>query len=126
AAVDAVERYAALQAEIKELETQLNEAKQTIIDYCQSEDLNRVYGSEYEITYKLVERTGFSEDEVRTILEPDGLWEKVLGFDEKRLKELLADKSTAGEIKKKLESVRRITSTFPQLRLKRRTEEEEE
>ena len=125
AAVDAVERYAALQAEIKELEEQLNEAKKTIIEYCQSEDLNRVFGNEYEITYKLAERTGFSEDEVRTILEPEGLWEKVLGLDQSRLKELLADKSTAEELKKKLESVRRVTSSFPQLRLKKLTEEEE-
>ena len=55
--------------------------------------MNRVFGSDHEITYKLVERTGFSEDEVKAILEPEGLWEKVLAFDPSRLKQLLDDKT---------------------------------
>ncbi|HUT68475.1 MAG TPA: PD-(D/E)XK nuclease family protein [Dehalococcoidales bacterium] len=125
AAIDAVERYAALQAQIKELEKQLEEAKQTIIEYCQAEGLNRVFGSEYEITYKIMERTGFSEDEVRAIMEPEGLWEKVLGLDQSRLKQLLADESTADDIRNKIESLRRVTSAYPQLWLKKRTKEEE-
>jgi RecB family exonuclease len=73
---DAVEKYAELQAKIKELETQLEEIKQTIIEYCQKEGLNRVFGGEHEVTYKLIEKTGFSEDEVKAILEPEGLWER--------------------------------------------------
>ncbi|MBA7662449.1 hypothetical protein ES703_70478 [subsurface metagenome] len=125
AAIDAVERYADLQAQIKELQTQLEEAKQTIIEYCQTEGLNRVFSSEHEITYKLMERTGFSEDEVRAILEPEGLWEKVLGLDQSRLKTLLADKSTTEDIKKRLEALKRVTSAYPQLWLKKSTEEEE-
>ena len=125
AAVDAVERYADLQAQIKELQIQLDEAKQTIMDYCQAEELNRVYGSEHEVTYKLIERTGFTEDEVKAILEREGLWEKVLSLDQSRLKQLLADEETAADIRKKLESLRHIVSTYPQLYLKKRNEEEE-
>jgi RecB family exonuclease len=125
AAADAVERYAALQAQVKELQTQLEEVRQKIVEYCQAEGLNRVFGSEHEITYKLMERTGFSEDEVKAILHPAGLWEKVLGFDQSRLKQLLADKALSAEIKKQLESLQRITSTFPQLWLRKRTGEEE-
>ena len=125
AAVDAVERYAALQAQIKELETQLEEARQTIIEYCKAEGLNRVFGSEYEITYKIMERTGFSEDEVKAILEPEGLWEKVRGFDQSLVKQVLADKAISADIKKKLEALKRITSAFPQLKLRKRSGEEE-
>jgi RecB family exonuclease len=125
AAIDAVERYAALQSQIKELQTQLEEAKQTIIEFCRAEGLNRVFGSEHEATYKLVEKTGFSEDEVKAILEPEGLWGKVLGFDQSLLKQLLADKAIAVDIKKKLESLKRITSTYPQLWLRKRAGEEE-
>ena len=125
AAADAVERYAELETQKKELETQLEEARQTIIKYCQAEGLNRVFGSEHEITYKLTERTGFSEDEVKAILEPEELWEKVLGFDQSLLKTLFADKSIPADIRKKLESLKRITSSFPQLWLRKRTGEEE-
>ena len=87
--------------------------------------LNRVFGSEHEITYRLMERKGFSEDEVKAILEPEGLWNKVLKFDESRLKQLLADKTTAEDIRKQLESLKHITSSYPKLWLKKRAGEEE-
>ncbi|OGO20580.1 MAG: hypothetical protein A2Z15_07060 [Chloroflexi bacterium RBG_16_50_11] len=124
-AADAVERYAALQSQIKELEAELEEIRQTIIDYCQAERLNRVFGGEHEITYKLMEKTGFSEDEVRTVLEPEGLWEKVLGFDQSLLKKLIADKALPAGIRKKIESLKRITSSYPQLWLRQHAGEEE-
>ena len=124
-AADAVERYAELQTQIKELENQLEETRQTIIDYCQAAGLNRVFGSEHEITYKLMEKTGFSEDEIKAILEPQELWEKVLGFDQSLLKKLMADKAISGDIKNKLESLKKIISTYPQLWLRKSTGEEE-
>jgi putative RecB family exonuclease len=125
AAIDAVERYAGLQAQIQELQTQLEEARQAIIEYCQKEGLNRVFGSEHEATYNLTERTGFNEEEVRAVLEPEGLWEKVLGFDPSLLKQLLSDETVPGNIRNKLESLRRITATYPQLRLRKHGGEEE-
>jgi putative RecB family exonuclease len=125
AAIDAVERYAALQAQIKELQTQLDETRQMIIEYCQKEGLNRIFGNTCEVTYKLTERTGFSDEEVRAILEPEGLWEKVLGFEPALLKQLLADETIPRNIRDKIEKLKRITSTYPQLWVKRRSGEEE-
>ena len=125
AAADAVEKYAEIQSQIKELEAQLEDIKQSIIDYCQAEGLNRVYGSEHEITYRLTERTGFNGDEVKAVLEPEGLWEKVLGFDQSLLRKLIADKATPAEIKKKLEELKRVTSSYAQLRVRETGVEEE-
>ncbi len=125
AAADAVERYVGLQALIKDMEAQLEEAKQLIVEYCCQEGLNRVFGGEHEATYKLVERAGFPEDEVMKVLEPLGLWEKVTGLDQSRLKQLLADSSLPGNIRDKIESLKRITSAYPQLWLKRRAGKEE-
>ncbi len=124
AAIDAVERYASLQTQIKELEKQLEEAKQAIINYCQAEGLNRIFGSEHEVTYKLIERTGFNEDEIRDILEPEGLWAHVLSFDHSRLKQLIDNREFARDIRNRLESLKRVISTYPQLRVKRHNEEE--
>ena len=124
-AVDAAERYASLQKEIKELQLQLDEAKQAIIDFCQAEGLNRVFGSEHDITYKLVERTGFNEEEVRALLEQAGLWEKVLGFDQSRVKQLLTDAELDKEIRDKLKALKQVISTHPQLWIARHTNEEE-
>ncbi len=124
AAADAVERYAFLQTQIKELQMQLEEARRMIIDFCQAERLNRVFGSEHEITYKLVERTGFSEDEVRAVLETESLWSKVLSLDQSLLKQLLADEEIAKDIRDKLKELRHVIDTYPQLWVKKRAEEE--
>jgi len=121
---DTVEQYVSLQKEIKELQKNLDELKETIISYCQAEDLNRVYGWENAITYKLVEMTGFSEDEVRALLEPAGLWDRVLNLDQSRLKELLNDEAVAKDIRNKLKTLRQVISTSPRLWVGKRKEEE--
>ena len=125
AAAEAVETYASLHSQIKELETRLEEARQVISDFCQAEGLNRIYGDEHEITYKLIERTGFNEDEVRVLLEPEGLWEQVLGLDQSRVRKLLTDKEIAGGIREKLESLKRVTGSHSQLQIKKRITDEE-
>ena len=121
---DAVEQCVSRQAQIKELQLELDELREMIISYCQAEGINRVYGRENAITYKLLEMTGFSEDEVRALLEPEGLWERVLGFDQARLKRLIADESVAENIRNKLESLRRVISTSPRLWVRKLKEEE--
>jgi putative RecB family exonuclease len=125
AAMDAIETYASLQAQIKELEKKLEEARETIIGYCRAEGLNRLYGTEHEITYKLMEKTGFDGDEVRGLLEPASLWERVLGFDQSLLRQLLADETVPGDIRRAAAALRRVISTYPQLRVKKRSAEEE-
>jgi putative RecB family exonuclease len=121
---EAVERYISLQSQIKELQLQFDEIKQTIIDFCQAEGLNRVYGRENAITYKLVEKTGFSEDEVRALLEPMGLWNRVLGLDQSKLRQLITDETVAEEVRRKLEALKQVISTYPQLWGRKLAEEE--
>jgi RecB family exonuclease len=123
-AAEAVERYVSLQNEIKELQLKFDELKQMLVDFCQAEGLSRVYGREHALTYKLVERAGFSEDEVRTLLEPTGLWGRVLSFDQSKLKELISDEGVAEEVRRKLEALKQIISTHHQLWLRRLAEEE--
>jgi len=124
AVAEAVKHYVSLQSQIKELQTQFEEVKQRLIDFCQTEGLNRVYGREHAITYKLVEKTGFSEDEVKALLEPEGLWHKVLSLDQSRLRQLITDEALAKDIREKLEALRRVVSSYPQLWVRKITEEE--
>ena len=124
AVAEAVKRYVSLQSQIKELQLEFDEIKQMIIDFCQAEGLNRVYGREHAITYKLVEKAGFSEDEVRALLEPEGLWNRVLGLDQSRLRQLVTDEAVAKDIRRKLEALRQVISTHPQLWVRRLIEEE--
>jgi len=124
AVAEAVEGYVSLQAQIKELQSQLEEIRQMIIDFCQAEGLNRVYGTGHAVTYKMMEKTGFSEDEVRALLEPEGLWHRVLGFDQSRLEQLVTDEEVAKNIRNKLEALRQVIASSPRLWVKRLIEEE--
>jgi len=121
-----IEQYASLQAQIKELQKELDELRQRIISYCEAEGLNRVFGPENEITYQPVEMTGFNEEDVRALLEPEGLWEKVIGLDQSRLKQLLNDEAVAQELRDRIQSLRRIISTQQRLWVKKRQDEDKE
>jgi len=124
AVAEVVEHYVSLQNQIKALQLQFDEIKQIIIDFCRAEGLNRVYGREHAITYKLMEKTGFSEDEVRALLEPRGLWNQVLSLDQSRLKQLITDDEVAKDIRGKLEALRQVISTSPRLWARRLIGEE--
>ncbi len=124
AADEAVERYASLQSQVRELQLKLDEIKRMLINYCVANGLNRVYGKEIAITYKLVERAGFSEEEVRKLLEPEGLWSRVLSLNQSKLRQLITDEGTARNIRNELEALRQVISSYPQLWVKRLIEEE--
>ena len=125
-AAEAVNRYSELQAKIKELEAELTGVKQSIVNYCQTQDLNRVFGENCQITYKTVEKTGYNEEDVKGTLEPLGLWQKVLSFDAALLKQLLADGEIPEDTRKKIVSLKKVVSAYPQLWLKHNAADEEE
>ena len=86
--------------------------------------MNRLYGSDYALTYKLVEKSGFSEEEVRALLEPAGLLDRVLSLDSTKLKELITDQSVAQDVREKLAALKQVISSYPQFWPKRLAEEE--
>lgn len=120
---DAVERYAALQGQVKMLESELEGLKQVLIGFCQSEGLGRVYGTEHAVTCRMVARSGFDEDEAKALLEPAGLWQQVLSFDQARLKELIEAGAMPRDIRRKLETMKRVVSNSPRLWVKKIAEE---
>ncbi len=124
AAAESVERYVSLQGQIKELQLELDQLKKMLVDFCQAQGLNRVYGSEHALTYKMMEKAGFSPDEVRALLEPEGLWDRVLGLDQAKLKELITDETVAEDIRRRLEALKQVVASYPQLFPRKLAEEE--
>jgi putative RecB family exonuclease len=123
---EAVERYAALQNQKKELELQMEELRHMICQYCDTYGYQRLFGSDHALSYRIVNRNGFSEEEVKPLLEPAGLWTKVLKFDPSLVKALLEEDTIPPELRQKLEELKHITSAFPMLSIKSLTREETE
>jgi putative RecB family exonuclease len=124
AVTESVERYVALQKEIKGLELELKELKEMITAYCQQRGLKRVFGNSHALTYGVRETTSYNEPEVKALLEPAGLWPRVLGFDQYKLRELIKDETVAQELRQKLSELKQVVSTNPQLWVRRLVEEE--
>ena len=122
---EVVERYAELQSQKREIEARLDELKQMLCNYCETEGFKRLFGQNHAITYRKVERTGFAEESVKELLEPAGLWEKVLKFDPSLLKELLESQDLNAELRKKLESLEQVISSYSMLSTKTLQGEEE-
>ena len=70
--------------------------------------------------------TGFNEDDVRALLEPENLWERVMGLDQSRLKQLLNDEAVAKDIRDRIKSLRQVISTSQRLLVKKRQDEDKE
>jgi len=121
---EAVEKYAATQQRIKEFQAEMDELKGKIVAFCQAEEINRVFGSNNAITYKIVERTGFNAEQVKSLLEPSGLWDTVLSLDTAKLKQLLADDSIPKDIRDGIAVLKEVTSAYPQLWVKKIKDEE--
>jgi RecB family exonuclease len=125
AIADVVERYAALQDEQRLVEAELNELKDLIIQYCKAGELNRVFGQEHAITYKTVERTGYDENKVKAVLEPAGLWDRVLKFDPAMMKALAESSDIPNDVKERLASLVEVVSSYPRLWTKSLKEDRE-
>ena len=77
------------------------------------------------LNYRKVERTGFTEESVKEILEPAGIWLRALKFDSSLVRELLEADDLTPELRKKLESLEQVISSYPMLSIKTLKEEEE-
>lgn len=84
-----VTEYAKLKEEITEREKELKQLAEKIQQYLNQSGLERLFGDTVMITRKMQERTNFDTEKLRSILEPEGLWQEVLMPDPKRLKKLL-------------------------------------
>ncbi|MFC1967818.1 PD-(D/E)XK nuclease family protein [Chloroflexota bacterium] len=110
-----VEQYGLLQEQARQIEAQIDELKQRIVEFCQEKGLNRVFGRGHAVTYKLVDRTGYKEDEVRSLLEPEGLWERVIGLNSPKVNEILKSPEIPEEIRSRLMALRQVISSYPKL-----------
>lgn len=123
---DIIERYAALQDEQKLVEKELNEFKEIIIRYCEAGSINRVFGPQHSITYRVIQRTGYDEGKTKAVLEPAGLWDRVLKFDAAKVAVILKSDDVPAEIKERINSLSEVVSSYPRLWLKESKEDREE
>lgn len=121
---EAVERYVAIKSRIAELELELDELKDQLVIFCESQRLSRLYSPKHALTFRRIERLGFSEAEVKALLEPLGLWAKVLGFNEAMVKQFIESSEITSNIRRELDKLRKVKTAYSQFNIKKLTDEE--
>jgi putative RecB family exonuclease len=121
---EAIERYVSIKSRIAELELELDALKSQLVDYCECQNLNRLYSPKYQMTFRRIERLGFSEVEVKALLEPLGLWAKVLGFNEAMVKQFMESSEITSNIRRELVKLRKVKTAYTQFNVKKMSEEE--
>ncbi len=120
---DMVELYASIQEQSREIGVRIEELRQAIVTFCESQGLKRVSGRDHAVTYGLVERSDYKADEVRSALEPAGLWEAVTSLDTAKLNQLLKSDKIPSDLKSRLLSLREVVSHSHRLWVRRLGEE---
>ncbi|UCE73941.1 MAG: PD-(D/E)XK nuclease family protein, partial [Methanomassiliicoccales archaeon] len=95
-----IEEYSQLKDEERRLGKKIKELAENIHEYCEKEGLGRVFGKDHAVTRICSERKGFDEVRLKELLEPLGLWERVLSYDDSLAKKLLEN----GDIEEKLKA----------------------
>ena len=121
-----VERFAKLSDERKLVEKELSELKDLITYYCEAGGVNRIFGPEHSITYKVIQRTGYNEEKIKLLLESLGLWHRVLSFDPAKISEILKSDDVPQEVKERISALAEVMSSYPRLWLKELKEDKEE
>ena len=121
----AVKDYVQAKEEIKELNAKVKEIEEAIIKYCGDNNLRRVYSDEYFITLSRVERRGYEEKEIERLLKEKNLWQNVLSFDSKKVKNLFEDPNMSYELRKEIKSLEKVISAYNQLRYSKLKEKKE-
>jgi len=103
-----VDEYLALTRQIRQARVRLDELQNIIHNYCEKQGLTSVSGTQGGLTRMAHKTTHYNIDKLRELLEPRGLWEKVLDVNSKLLKKLLDDEESRGELRKLIEAAKEV------------------
>ncbi|MCL6471620.1 MAG: PD-(D/E)XK nuclease family protein [Firmicutes bacterium] len=104
----AVDEYLELVQNINKARARLNELQSIIHNYCEANGLSLVRGTRGGLARRVHKTTHYNVKKLRELLEPRGLWEKILDVNGRLLKELLDDEASQGELRKIIETAKEV------------------
>jgi RecB family exonuclease len=118
-----VEQYGELKAEYKELDLKEKELREILVKYFEEKGVREVLSGKHRIFQVISKKDEYDENEVRKILEPEGLWERVISLNGKMLSELLADPRLPTDVRNRLDSIKTVRETSQMRYLKAKDNE---
>jgi RecB family exonuclease len=103
-----VDEYFDLVNTIEAARTRLNELQPVIHEYCEKNKLASIRGTHGQLSRSARKTTHYNIDKLRALLEPRGLWEKVLDVNGALLKQLLEDSASEDELRKLIATAKEV------------------
>ncbi len=94
-----VEEYARLSDELGKLKRKKDEISAVLKEYAENRGLRAIYGTKNAVTISSYDRVSFDED-VKKVLESEGIWNSVSKLDDRALKELIDSGGMSVELAK--------------------------
>ncbi len=104
----AVDEYLDLVNQISNARIRLAELQTTIHNYCESNSLTSISGTHGRLARRAHKTTHYNVDKLRDLLEPRGLWDKVLDVNGHFLKQLLDDEDSQSELRKLIDTAKEV------------------
>lgn len=123
---EAVDEYLGLVEQINSARVRIGELQEIIHEYCEANELAIISGTKGELARKAHRTTHYNVNKLKKLLEPRGLWDKVLDVNGRLLKELLEDERSQGELRKLIETAKEMEEISYALYIKDELAEEQE
>ncbi|HDP69407.1 MAG TPA: DUF2800 domain-containing protein [Actinobacteria bacterium] len=114
-----IDEYSELKEEIKIAKNHLSGLENLIYKYFEEKDLKRIFSEKNLITRTEIPNYDYDTNELKEILEPLGLWNEILQINIACLNQLLKNNSLGEEVKKSIESIRKLKNISYRLNSKR-------
>ena len=111
-----LKEYYELKSADKKNKQRVAELQKMINEYCDSENIERVFGDGIYITRTAQQRFSYDLLKVKNVLEPLNKWDEVISIDSVKLKNVLSGLSY--EDRKEIESAKELKKEFKSLSLK--------
>lgn len=112
-----IQEYYELRSNDKKTASRIVDLQRIINEYCDKNDLERVFGDGIYITRVLQQRYNYDLDKVKNVLEPLGKWNEVISIDSVKLKNILP--ILPYKERREIESSKKLKKEFRSLSLKK-------
>lgn len=103
-----VDEYFQLAENLAAARARMGELQSVIHKYCEENGIAAISGQRGQLARKAHKTTHYNIDKLRALLEPRGLWDKVLDVNGKLLKELLSEATTGTELRQLIETAKEV------------------
>ncbi|MBE0447175.1 MAG: PD-(D/E)XK nuclease family protein [Actinobacteria bacterium] len=103
-----VDEYLELVERISSARLRLNELQSIIHNYCEANELTSISGKHGKLARRAQRVTHYNVNKLRELLEPRGLWEKIIDVNGQLLKKLLDDETSQGELRKLIDTAKEV------------------